>query len=181
MWLGLTKFVDVFHYRALRKGEVVCNLSLLIPLRLIIQHPCSPEAKHKWSTKHQRKFDVSPDYYEDILDLIKSRIDAFKRGETMALKFVKIYFRRRKQRHITEVSRLSMEAGVDVKLDLIYAPESSTFYVHRSGSHSTIVCIIELIGMCLLALSVCDYLTISSRQRFERTKYVRYLPAGLHL
>ena len=72
---------------------------------------------------------------EDVLDLIRSRINAFKRGEATAFKSVKIYFRRRKQNDITEeVSRLSMEAGFEVKLDLIYAPESSTFYDHLSPS-----------------------------------------------
>ena len=66
---------------------------------------------------------------EDVLDLIKSRINAFKRGEATALKSVKIYFQRRKQKDITEdVSRLAKEAGVEVKLDLVYAKEGSKFH-----------------------------------------------------
>ena len=63
---------------------------------------------------------------EDLLDLITSRINAFKRGETAALKSVKIYFLRSRQQDITEdVSRLAKEAGIEVKLDLTYLPESS--------------------------------------------------------
>jgi len=62
---------------------------------------------------------------EDLLDLITSRINAFKRGETAALKSVKIYFLRPRQQDITEdVSRLAKEAGIEVKLDLTYQPES---------------------------------------------------------
>ena len=63
---------------------------------------------------------------EDLLDLITGRINAFKRREIAALKFVKIYFQRRRQKDIAEeVSRLAKEAGVEVKLDLTYVPEGS--------------------------------------------------------
>jgi hypothetical protein len=66
---------------------------------------------------------------EDLLDLITSRIDAFKRGEIAALRSVKIYFKRRRQKDITgEVSRLAKEAGIEVKLDLIYPPDGSRFF-----------------------------------------------------
>jgi len=72
---------------------------------------------------------------EDVLDLIKSRINAFKRGETTALNSVKIHFQRRKQKDITEdVSRLAKEAGVELKLDLIYAKKGPKFYDHLSPS-----------------------------------------------
>jgi hypothetical protein len=66
---------------------------------------------------------------EDLLEVITSRIDAFKRGEIAALKFVKIYFQRRRQKDITEeVFRLAKEAGIEVKLDLIYSPDGSRFF-----------------------------------------------------
>ena len=66
---------------------------------------------------------------QDLLDLITNRLNAFRRGQTTPLKSVKIYFERRKQKDITdEVSRLSKEAGVEVKLDLTYAPEGSRFF-----------------------------------------------------
>jgi hypothetical protein len=72
---------------------------------------------------------------EDLLDLITSRINAFKRGEIPALKSVKIDFQRRKQKDITgEVSRLAKEAGIEVSLDLTYAPESSRFFDRFSPS-----------------------------------------------
>jgi len=72
---------------------------------------------------------------EDLLKLIASRIDAFERGETAALKSVKIYFQRRRQRDITEeVSRLAKEAGIEVKLDLTYPPEGSRFFDRLSPS-----------------------------------------------
>ena len=72
---------------------------------------------------------------EDLLDLITSRTNAFKRGEIAALKSVKINFRRRRQKDITEeVSRLAKEAGVEVKLDLTYAPEGSRVFDHLSPS-----------------------------------------------
>jgi len=65
---------------------------------------------------------------EDVLNLIKNRVDAFKRGEATALKSVKIYFQRRKQQDITEeVSRLAKEVGIEVQLDLIYPPEGLFF------------------------------------------------------
>jgi len=60
---------------------------------------------------------------EDLLDLITTRINAFKRGEIAALQSVKLHFQRRRQKDITEaVSRLAKEAGIEVKLDLMYAP-----------------------------------------------------------
>jgi hypothetical protein len=72
---------------------------------------------------------------EDLLDLITSRTNAFKRGEIAALKSVKIHFRRRREKDITEeVSRLAKEAGVEVKLDLTYAPEGSRIFDHLSPS-----------------------------------------------
>ena len=72
---------------------------------------------------------------EDLLDLITSRINAFKRGEIVALKCVKIYFQRSRQKDITEeVSQLAKEAGIEVKLDLKYAPEGSRFFDHLSPS-----------------------------------------------
>ena len=72
---------------------------------------------------------------EDLLDLITTRINAFQRGEIAALQSVKIYFQRRRQKDITEeVSRLAKEAGIEVKLDLIYAPDGSTFLDRFSPS-----------------------------------------------
>ena len=72
---------------------------------------------------------------QDVLDLIKSRINAFQRGEATALKSVKIFFQRRKQKDITEeVSRLAMEAGVELELDLVYAKEGPKFYDRLSPS-----------------------------------------------
>ena len=72
---------------------------------------------------------------EDLLDVIICRINAFKRGEIAALKFVKIYFQRPMQKDITEdVSRLAKEAGVEVKLDLAYAPPGSRFFDRLSPS-----------------------------------------------
>ena len=65
---------------------------------------------------------------EDLLDLITSRINASQRGETAALKSVKMSFDRRRQKDITEeVSRLAKEAGIEVKLDLDYPPVSQLF------------------------------------------------------
>jgi len=64
---------------------------------------------------------------EDLLDLITSRINAFKRGEIAALKSVKVYFQRQRQKDITEeVFRCAKEAGFEFKLDLTYAPEGLT-------------------------------------------------------
>ncbi|KIM41316.1 hypothetical protein M413DRAFT_146373 [Hebeloma cylindrosporum] len=61
---------------------------------------------------------------EDLLDIITNRIDAYRRGEAAALKSVKIHFQRRRQRDITEdVSRHAKEAGIEVKLDLVYPVE----------------------------------------------------------
>jgi hypothetical protein len=72
---------------------------------------------------------------EDLLDVITSRINAFKQGEIAALKFVKIYFQRPMQKDITEdVSQLAKEAGVEVKLDLTYAPPGSRFFDRLSPS-----------------------------------------------
>ena len=72
---------------------------------------------------------------EDLLDLITSRLDAFRRDQTTPLKSVKIYFQRRIQKDITEeVSRLAKEAGVEVKLDLTYVPEGSRFFDRLSPS-----------------------------------------------
>ena len=72
---------------------------------------------------------------EDLLALITSRIDAFKRGEIAALKSVEIYFQRRRQKDITEeVSRVAKEAGIEVKLDLIYPPDGSRFFARFSPS-----------------------------------------------
>jgi hypothetical protein len=72
---------------------------------------------------------------EDLLKLIASRIDASKRGETAALKSVKVHFQRRRQKDITgEVSRLAKEAGIEVKLDLTYPPEGSKFFDRLSPS-----------------------------------------------
>jgi len=72
---------------------------------------------------------------EDLLDVIMSRINAFKRGEIAALKSVKAYFQRPLQKDITEdVSRLAKEAGVEVKLYLAYAPPSSRFFDRLSPS-----------------------------------------------
>jgi hypothetical protein len=69
---------------------------------------------------------------EDLLDVITSRIDASKRGETAALKSVKISFQRQRQKDITEdVSRLAKEAGTEVKLDLTYLPEEGFQFVER--------------------------------------------------
>jgi hypothetical protein len=72
---------------------------------------------------------------DDLLDLITSRINAFKRGEIAALKYVKLYFQRRRQKDITEeISRLAKEAGVEVKLDLTYAPEGPRCFDRLSPS-----------------------------------------------
>ena len=72
---------------------------------------------------------------EDLLGLITSRIDAFKRGEIAALKRAKIYFQRPRQKDITEeVSRLAKEAEIEMKLDLKYAPEGSKFFDRFSPS-----------------------------------------------
>ena len=69
---------------------------------------------------------------EDLLDLITSRINAFKRGEIAALKCVKIYFQRSRQQDITEeVSRLAKEAGIEVKLNLIYAQLDDSRFLDR--------------------------------------------------
>ncbi|KIM41494.1 hypothetical protein M413DRAFT_149619, partial [Hebeloma cylindrosporum] len=63
---------------------------------------------------------------DDLLDLITSRINASLRGETAALKFIKIDFLRRRQKDITEeVSRLAKEAGIEVKLDSTYTAATS--------------------------------------------------------
>ena len=72
---------------------------------------------------------------DDLLDLITSRLNAFNRGETTALKYVKLHFQRRRQKDITEdVFRLAKEAGVEVKLDLTYAPEGFRFLDRLSPS-----------------------------------------------
>jgi hypothetical protein len=73
---------------------------------------------------------------EDLLEVITSRINAFKRGETAALKVVTIHFQRYRQKDITEdVSRLAKEAGIEVKLDLNYPPESSKLLDRLSTSY----------------------------------------------
>ena len=65
---------------------------------------------------------------ENLLDVIISRINAFKRGEIAALKSVKIYFHRLMQKDITEdVSRLAKEAGIELKLDLAYGSLAPRF------------------------------------------------------
>jgi len=72
---------------------------------------------------------------EDILNLIKTRVDAFKRGEATALKSVKIYFQRRKQQDIIEeVSRLAKEADIEVKLDLVYVLKGFAIFDRLSPS-----------------------------------------------
>jgi len=72
---------------------------------------------------------------EGLLDFITSRINASKRGEIAALKSVKIYFHRRRQKDITEeVSRRAKEAGFEFKLELTYAPEGSRFFDRFSPS-----------------------------------------------
>ena len=73
---------------------------------------------------------------EDLLDLITSRINAFKHGVTTScLKSVKIHFRRQRQMDITEeVSRLAKEAGVEVKLELAYASKLPRFLDRLSPS-----------------------------------------------
>ena len=69
---------------------------------------------------------------EDLLDVIASRINAFKRGGTAALKSVKISFQRRRQNDITEdISRIAKEAGIEVKLDLTYLPEEGSTFLKR--------------------------------------------------
>ena len=69
---------------------------------------------------------------EDLLDVITSRINASKQGETAALKSVKISFQRRRQKDITEdVSRIAEEAGIEVKLDLTYLPEEGFTFLKR--------------------------------------------------
>ena len=72
---------------------------------------------------------------EDLLDMITSRINASQRGEAAALKSVKIYFQRQRQKDISEeVSRLAKEAGIEVKLDLDYPTEGSRFFDPLSPS-----------------------------------------------
>ena len=72
---------------------------------------------------------------EGLLDFITSRINASKWGEIAVLKSVKIYFQRRRQKDITEeVSRRAKEAGIELKLDLTYAPEGSRFFDRFSPS-----------------------------------------------
>jgi len=72
---------------------------------------------------------------EDLLNMIRSRINAFRRREIVALKSVKIYFRRPMQKYIAEeVSRLAKEVGVEVKLDLTYAPAGFKFLDRLSPS-----------------------------------------------
>jgi hypothetical protein len=75
---------------------------------------------------------------EELLDMITSRINAFIRGETAALKAVKIHFLRYRQKDISnDVSRLAKEAGIEVKLDLDYPPSAGTFKLmdRLSASH----------------------------------------------
>ena len=73
---------------------------------------------------------------EDLPDVITSRINASQRGETAALKSVKIYFQRPRQKDITEdVTRLAKESGSEVKLDLIYPPEGNGFFDRLSPSN----------------------------------------------
>ncbi|KIM41498.1 hypothetical protein M413DRAFT_445486 [Hebeloma cylindrosporum] len=68
---------------------------------------------------------------EALLDIITSRINGFKRGETAALKSLKLSFKRKRQKDITEdVSRLAKEAGIEVKLDLTYLMEGCKFVEH---------------------------------------------------
>ncbi|KIM41499.1 hypothetical protein M413DRAFT_149674 [Hebeloma cylindrosporum] len=72
---------------------------------------------------------------EDLLDVIKSRINAFQRGEAAALKCLKLNFQRRRQKDIKEdVIRLAREAGIEVKLDLTYQPEICEFIDRLSPS-----------------------------------------------
>jgi uncharacterized protein YqcC (DUF446 family) len=72
---------------------------------------------------------------EDLLDVITSRINAFQRGETAALRSVKIDFQRPRQKDITEdVTRLAKEAGIEVKLDLTYPSEGYRFFDRLSPS-----------------------------------------------
>ena len=72
---------------------------------------------------------------EDLLDLVTSRLNAFKRCEVAALKSVKIYFQRQRQKDIAEqVSQLAKEAGVEVKLDLTYMSEGSRLFDRLSPS-----------------------------------------------
>ena len=72
---------------------------------------------------------------EDLLNVITSRIKAFRRGETAALNSIKISFRRQRQKDISEeVSRLAKAAGIEVKLDLDYPPQGSRFFDPLSPS-----------------------------------------------
>ena len=72
---------------------------------------------------------------EDLLDVITSRINAFTRGETAALKVVKIHFRRYRQKDISnEVSRLAKEAGIAVKLDLHYRLSAPLRFIRHEGT-----------------------------------------------
>ena len=72
---------------------------------------------------------------EDLLNVITSRIKAFRRGETAALNSIKISFRRQRQKDISEeVSILAKAAGIEVKLDLDYPPQGSRFFDPLSPS-----------------------------------------------
>jgi hypothetical protein len=72
---------------------------------------------------------------ENLLDVITSRINASQRGETAALKSVKIYFQRPRQKDITEdVIRLAKEARIEVKLDLTYPLEGYRSFDRLSPS-----------------------------------------------
>ena len=96
---------------------------------------------------------------EDLLDVITTRINAFKRGETAALKVVKIHFQRYRQRDITEdVSRLAKEAGIEIKLDLEYPPESPKLLDRLSTSY----------GLAPNRLGTCPRFTISVFPEFKR-------------
>ncbi|KIM41497.1 hypothetical protein M413DRAFT_11052 [Hebeloma cylindrosporum] len=91
----------------------------VVDLRILsgASHPVIPLPRLEFLEAHQ----LSRLTDEDLLEIITSRIEAFKRGETVALKSIKISFLRQIQNDISEeVSRLAREGGIEIKLALTY-------------------------------------------------------------
>jgi len=69
---------------------------------------------------------------EEILDVLKSRIDASRRGEVSPLRWVKFQFWRQKQNDFrAEVLRYAESAGIAMELELEYPPDALTPYLGR--------------------------------------------------
>ena len=74
---------------------------------------------------------------EDILRLLTNRIDAALRGVVSPLRHLKLQMLRQRQRDIREEAfELARSAGFELKLELIYPPESPPYRGRLSPSFS---------------------------------------------